>query len=112
MTTLRLDDGTSVVSVAGEVDLYTAPELERELLGAARNGAASLIVDLGECSFIDSTALGVLIEANRRLDGSARSLVLVSDDRNIRKVFEVTGLDRVFTICRSRAEALNQRPRA
>lgn len=102
--TQRLDDGTCVVSVAGEIDMYTAPEFERRLLGAAENGGATLIVDLCECTFIDSTALGILIEGHRRLEGSARSLVLVSDNVNIRKVFEVTGLDRVFTICRSRAE--------
>lgn len=108
--TQRLDDGTCVVSVAGEIDMYTAPEFERRLLGAAENGGGTLIVDLCECTFIDSTALGILIEGHRRLEGSARSLVLVSDDVNIRKVFDVTGLDRVFTICRSRAEALNGRP--
>jgi anti-sigma B factor antagonist len=108
--TERLDDGTSIFTFSGEIDLYTAPKFERHLIGAANNGAASLIVDLGECTFIDSTALGILIEANRHLGGSPRSLVLISDDRNIRKVFEVTGLDRVFTICRSRAEALNDRP--
>lgn len=107
----HLGDGTWVVAVAGEIDLYTAPEFKRHLIGVAKDGAASLIVDLGECSFIDSTALGILIEANRRLEGSMRSLVVISDDRNIRKVFEVTGLDRVFTICRSRDEALNQRSR-
>jgi anti-sigma B factor antagonist len=110
--TQRLDDGTCVVSVAGEIDLYSAPEFERHLLGAASDGGPALVVDLGECSFIDSTALGLLLEANRRLNGSARSLVLVSDNRNIRKVFEVTGLDRVFTICRSRAEALSHGSRA
>lgn len=108
--TQRLADGTCIVSVAGEVDLYTAPVFERHLLGDGENGGPSLIVDLRACSFIDSTALGILLEANRRLNGSARSLVLICDNRNIRKVFEVTGLDRVFTICRTPAEALSQRP--
>lgn len=105
--TERLADDICVVSVSGELDLYTAPEFELELLGAATNGPASLIVDLGGCSFIDSTALGILLVANRRLNGPARSLVLISDDRNIRKVFEVTGLDRVLPMFRSRSEALN-----
>lgn len=110
MRTERLRDGACVVSVAGELDLYTAPEFERQLLGAARKGAAALVVDLLECGFIDSTALGILIKANRCLNGSRTPLTLVIDDRNIRKVFEVMGLDRVFPIYGSRADALTGAP--
>jgi anti-sigma B factor antagonist len=104
-----LPESTRVVAVVGELDLYTAPEFERHLLGATMNGATSVIVDLGRCSFVDSTALGTLISANRRLFATGRSLTVVTADRNVRKVFEVTGLDRVFRIFASRDDALNGR---
>jgi anti-sigma B factor antagonist len=99
-----LDDGTRVVSIDGELDLYTGPQFERALFGAL-DGAADVVVDLAECSFIDSTALGILVAANRRLGGSG--LAVVTDDRNIRKAFEVTGLGNVLAIHPTRAAALN-----
>ncbi|HEX2045542.1 MAG TPA: STAS domain-containing protein [Gaiellaceae bacterium] len=105
----RLPDSTRVVTVVGDLDLHTAPEFDRHLLGATKNGTTSLIVDLARCGFVDSTALGILIAANRRLFATGRSLTVVTDDRNLRKVFEVTGLDRVFRIFPSRDDALNGR---
>lgn len=105
----RLPDDTRVVAIVGDLDLYSAPEFERHLLGATKNGATSLIVDLSRCSFLDSTALGILIDANRRLFATGRPLTVVTGDRNVRKVFEVTGLDRVFRIVPSRDHALKER---
>jgi anti-sigma B factor antagonist len=105
-----LPDGTRVVAVAGDLDLHTAPEFERHLVGTTRNGATSLVVDLDRCTFIDSTALGILIGANRRLFATGRSIAVVTGEQNVRKVFEVTGLDRVFTLYDERSDALAQAP--
>jgi anti-sigma B factor antagonist len=103
-----LEDGTTcVVSVAGELDEYTAPVLERELQAMLRSGAETDIVDLTQCEFIDSSALGVLVTANARLRGVPSRLSLVTADRNIQKVFEITGLDRVFAIHPTRDAALH-----
>ncbi len=57
--TERIDERTVVIAVAGEVDLYTAPELKRELVAAVDQGARKIVVDLSEATFIDSTTLGV-----------------------------------------------------
>jgi anti-sigma B factor antagonist len=64
------------------------------------------VVDLSETTFIDSTTLGVLVGGVRRLREQDGDLSLVCSDRNITKIFEITGLDRVFSISPSREEAL------
>ena len=101
------DDGTYVVSVSGELDLHSAPQLESELAGLHEKNVRSVIVDLTECEFIDSTALGLLVNANERLDGAQAKFSIVTDDRNIRRIFEITGLDRVLTIHQTRVVAMN-----
>ena len=96
-----------VISLAGEVDLYTAPEFKAQLLDAIGKGAQQVIVDFTDTTFIDSTTLGVLVGGVKRLRTSDGELALVCSDRNITKIFEITGLDRVFTIYPTRAEAID-----
>jgi anti-sigma B factor antagonist len=66
-----------------------------------------VIVDFSDTTFIDSTTLGVLVGGVKRLRSNDGQLSLVCNDRNITKIFEITGLDRVFTIYATRDEALN-----
>jgi anti-sigma B factor antagonist len=106
ITTEKLDDTRYVISLAGEVDLYTAPEFKQQLLDAISQGAREVIVDLSNTTFIDSTTLGVLVGGVKRLRPNDGQLSLVCSDRNITKIFEITGLDRVFTIHGTREEAL------
>ena len=87
-----------VVSVSGEVDLHTAPEMERELVEVLQLGGNSVVVDLAEVGFIDSTVLGLLLRYKPRFRSRGGDLVLVSDDRRILRTLEITGLDRVFQI--------------
>ena len=87
-----------VVSVSGEVDLHTAPEMERELLEVLQRGSNSVVVDLAEVGFIDSTVLGLLLRYKPRFRSRGGDLVLVSDDRRILRTLEITGLDRIFRI--------------
>jgi anti-sigma B factor antagonist len=101
-----IDDSACVIELAGELDLYTAPELKQELLRVIDGGARIVVVDLTDTTFIDSTTLGVLLGGLKRLRPAGGSLLLVCGDRNIRKIFEITLLDRVFTIVETRAEAL------
>jgi anti-sigma B factor antagonist len=100
-----LGTGACVVSVAGEVDLYTAPALERELFGAIAKGTGRVIIDLAGCGFIDSTALGIFVMANKGLRDGRGPLALVTDDPHILKVLEVTGLTPLFAIHPSRKSA-------
>ncbi|MGD0167599.1 MAG: STAS domain-containing protein [Gaiellaceae bacterium] len=106
IVTERLDGGVFVIGLSGEVDLYTAPEFKQQLLDAVAEGARHVVVDLTETTFIDSTTLGVLVGGVRRLREKDGDLSLVCSDRNITKIFEITGLNQVFSIAPSRTEAL------
>jgi anti-sigma B factor antagonist len=106
MSTEQLPEGPTVIALSGEIDLYTAPELKQELIRVIDGGASRVIIDLTETSFIDSTTLGVLVSGLKRLRPNGGELALVITDRNIRKVFDITGLDRVFPIRGTRAEAV------
>jgi anti-sigma B factor antagonist len=101
-----LDDERHVVAVRGEIDLFTAPELKSALADAIEEGRLRIVVDLSETTFLDSTALGVLIGAVKRLRSREGRLTIVNTDDNIAKTFEITGLDQIFTIRASRDEAV------
>jgi anti-sigma B factor antagonist len=105
--TEQLDDNSYVIALAGEVDLYTAPEFKQQLLDVIAQGAKEVVVDFSDTTFIDSTTLGVLVGGVKRLRTNEGQLSLVCSDRNITKIFEITGLDRVFTIYESRDEAVS-----
>ncbi len=105
--TEQLGDDRYVIALAGEVDLYTAPEFKQQLLDVIAQGAKNVVVDFTDTTFIDSTTLGVLVGGVKRLRSTDGQLALVCADRNITKIFEITGLDRVFTIYATRAEAVD-----
>jgi anti-sigma B factor antagonist len=103
----KLDSGADyVVSLGGEVDLYTAPELKQELHRLVGEGAKRLVVDMTDTTFIDSTTLGVLLSVVKRVRPEGGAVVLVCADRNVKRIFEITLLDRVFVIVDTRDEAL------
>jgi anti-sigma B factor antagonist len=106
METEQIEPGVCVISPAGELDLYTCPEFKEELLRVISNGARHVIVDLTATSFVDSTALGVLLRGVERLRAQDGRLSVVCPDKTILRVFEITGLHRIFEIHGSRAEAL------
>lgn len=94
----RLENGVFVVGVSGEVDLHTTPELERALSGPVAEGVTRLLVDLSGATFIDSTALHVLLRAARQLEREEGKLIVVVPDPKVRKVFVLTGFDRLFSV--------------
>ncbi len=99
--------GAHVVAVAGEVDIFTAPELKRAIGAAIDGGATDIVVDLTETRFLDSTALGVLIGAVKRLRPLDGRMVIVNTEPSTSKTFEITGLDQIFTIVATRDDALS-----
>ena len=103
----EIDSETHVIQLGGEVDLYTAPEFKERLVELIENGKTKIVVELSEATFIDSTTLGVLVGGVKRLRPAGGSLALVCSDQNITKIFEITGLDRVFPIHETRDEALS-----
>lgn len=108
MTALQISRSTegewAVVAVSGEVDVATSPEL-LAALEDSRSKHGKLVVDLAGVTFIDSTGLGIMVQAKRAFGGED-SLRLVVAEANVRKVFEITGLDGVLKIFGSREEAL------
>ena len=102
----RIDrDGDAVVvRLAGELDLYNAPAVRTALLDAADGAPARLVVDLTDVRFIDSTALGVLVEARSRLPDGA--FALAAPALATRRALQVSGLDRHFAVLGTVEEAL------
>jgi anti-sigma B factor antagonist len=98
-------DGVSVVTVGGEVDVATAPALREQLAEAVSGRPTTLIVDLLGVSFLDSTALGVLIGARKQCLESEVELRLVIAEARILRIFDITSLTELFDIVPTRAEA-------
>lgn len=97
-TVERNDRGAAVVKPVGELDAYTAPELREQLHGLAADESVDLlVVDLSRVTFLDSSALGVLVGALRRMRERRRELRLVEPRPTVRRIFELTLLDRAFT---------------
>lgn len=94
-----LDSRTAVVAVRGEIDLDTAPRFE-QLMGEAIEDIESrgLVVDLSAVTFLDSTALNVLVRCLERQRLQQEGLCLVSSDKRLLSLLEVTRLDRVFDV--------------
>ena len=98
-------DGAVVVSLAGELDLYNAEEVRSALLEACAGEPERLVIDLEQVRFIDSTALGVLIEARSRMTERS-GFRLAAPGLETRRALEVSGLDRHFLVHDTVAEAL------
>ena len=87
------------MSVAGEIDLYTAPRLHAALMAALAGSApVHLVVDMAGVEFCDSTGMNVLLAAQRRAREGGGDLQLASPRPAIRRVLQVTGLESVFTV--------------
>jgi anti-sigma B factor antagonist len=99
------DGSAIVVRLAGELDLYNAAAVRAALLDAVTELPERLVVDLGAVRFLDSTALGVLVEARSRL-GDGRSFMLASPGLETRRALQISGLDRHFAVHRTVDEAL------
>ncbi|HVL93203.1 MAG TPA: STAS domain-containing protein [Acidimicrobiales bacterium] len=88
----------TVLAVRGEVDVYTAPRLRERLVELVNQGKRMIVIDLEGVEFLDSTGLGVLVGGLKRLRTNDGDLSLVCTQHRILRVFEITGLTKVFTI--------------
>lgn len=91
------NNGSVVVSLAGELDLYNAHQVREALLECCAEGPNRLVVDLSGVKFIDSTALGVLIEARMRME-NRRAFLLAAPGLETKRALEISGLDRHFAV--------------
>jgi anti-sigma B factor antagonist len=87
-----------VITVSGEVDLATSPDLDTAIIAALDSGAGSLVVDLTDVSFMDSSGLGVIVRGLKRCREADKDLDLVITNERVLKVFGITGLDQVIPI--------------
>jgi anti-sigma B factor antagonist len=92
----------ALLVVEGEVDVYTAPVLRQKLVELAETGPPRIVVDMEAVEFLDSTGLGVLVAALNRMRRQDGDLELICSRHRILRVFEITGLTKVFTIHDSR----------
>lgn len=102
--------GQTVLSVKGEVDMYSAPTLRDRLSDLIDSGHHTVVVDLSDVGFLDSTGLGTLVAARQNATERGGSLPLVCDHERVLKLFRITGLDAVFTIYASVADAVQALP--
>ena len=107
MTAAHVTEGTSVLALAGEIDLLHAPELDEELRSLVEDGTTRVIVDLLEVPFLESSALGVLLKYSRLLRTNGGELTLVTDDVRIMRVIEITGLKSHFGFERTLSDAVD-----
>ena len=94
----RIVEGVVLVEVAGELEIYTAPQLQEQLEAQLNQGTKTLIVSLAQVEFIDSTGLAVLNAARVRLRDQGGKLVLVCNKERVIRPFEISGLHRLFVL--------------
>lgn len=108
----ELDDGIRAFAVRGELDMNTAPELEKGLDEALAESSAPIMLDLSECEFIDSTGIALIVRAWHRLDenaeenGSGGRLVLCCSNHQVRRLLEITGVESSIPLHEQREAAL------
>lgn len=103
----QLEDGVRAFTIRGELDMNTAPELEKSLDDALSDSGASIMLDLSECEFIDSTGIALIVRAWQRLDGEGRgSLVLCCVNHQVRRLLKITGVESSISMHEKRDAAL------
>lgn len=86
-----------IVSVSGDVDVYTAPRLDSHIRNAISAGTISIAIDLHECTYFDSEGIKVLLRAQRLL-GDHSTITVIGATGSVRRVFQISGLDTVFPL--------------
>lgn len=97
-------DGTATIRLSDEYDVANAPTITRDVDAAIAGGATSIVVDMASVVFMDSTALGALIEAKKRAEAAGASLVLSDVPQNTARLLQLTALDQVFTVVSTRPD--------
>lgn len=105
ISTRSIDSNVPLIELEGEVDVYTAPQLKQQMIVLLEAGNNAMVVDLTKVEYLDSTALGVLIGGLKRMRERDGNLPLICPSPRIKRVFEITGLDKIFDIYNSEAEA-------
>jgi anti-sigma B factor antagonist len=101
-------ENVAVLVAGGEIDYEASPQLKEHIVSQIKSGRRRLVLDLSSATFIDSTAIGVLVGAVTKLDeAGGGSLAVVCEHEKVLQIFEMVGLDSLIALHRSRAEALS-----
>jgi anti-sigma B factor antagonist len=103
---VRHDGTIPIIDLSGEVDAYTSARFREAMVELIDAGAASLIVSMMKVEYIDSSGLGALVGGLKRSTENGGRIIIVCDNPQIRKVFEITGLEKVFPIYELEADAI------
>ena len=109
VATKENEGGVRVVSIRGELDMGTAPELESLLTDLTSAPAGSVLIDLSDCEFIDSTGVALIVQAWQRIDQAADGegrLVLCCPNSQVRRLLDITGVENSIAMHGSLDEAL------
>jgi anti-sigma B factor antagonist len=98
--------GVTALELEGEVDVYTAPLLRQEIMDQVDKGTKFILVHLEKVEYLDSTGLGILIGGVKRLKEQGGALKLVGPSPRISRIFDITGLNRIFDVYTTQADAL------
>ena len=107
LTEESLEPSAVVLTVEGELDIATAPELRTRLNAAVDAGLSRLVIDLRPVSFLDSVAMATLLHARKRLGESGRMAVVVAADSYVRLIFEVAGMPQCLDVFETREQAVS-----
>jgi len=102
---VKREDGHTIVRLKGDVDLHHSPNLHATLVDIAGERPKRLVLDLSDVPYMDSSGIGTFVEIFRRVSAYKGKMVLFGLNDRVRSVFEITKLDRFFTICHSEEEA-------
>lgn len=101
------DGGIAIIRLTGELDAYTSGRFREVMIDTISTGAEHLLINLANVEYIDSSGLGALVGGLKRISERNGRMVIVASRPQVRKVFEITGLEKVFSIYRTEDEALD-----
>jgi anti-sigma B factor antagonist len=103
---MRQEGQVTVISLNGDLDVTSAPELRDLLQQLIDEGKTQFLLDLGEVGFIDSSGLGIFVNAYKKVRSAGGAVKLANPQESVRKVFSLTQTDKVFSIYDSLEDAL------
>lgn len=103
---VRSEGTATVVSLTGDVDLHSSPEVHRVLVMVAGEEPARIVLDLADVTYMDSSGVGTIVEVFRRVQAYGGRLIVVAPNPRVRSLFQITQLERIFTILDTVKEAL------
>ena len=99
------DGGVSVFQVSGEINIGTSPDLRKQF---EKNTSKKVVVDLEKVTYVDSSGLATLVEMLKKTKSQGGSLGLAGMSEKVKSLFEITKLDKLFSIYPTRVQAVSQ----